>query len=78
MGLRGINNEMNTLNSKSLAGLDSGLDLNVSHNGGGQAALSSGANINVSVTINGNATENDVRNGVSLGISDALRARGQA
>jgi len=43
---------------------------------GGSSGMNSPNIFKVAITINGNADENNVRNGVRLGIGDAMRARG--
>jgi len=45
---------------------------------GGARGATAPSVFKVSVTINGNADETSVRNGVRLGIGDALKARGAA
>jgi phage-related minor tail protein len=77
MGVVGINDAMQDLSNQGLSDMDAGLGMTLGGDLDGGGGLTS-APINVSVTINGNATEADVRNGVSLGVTDALRKTGLA
>lgn len=78
-GLRGINDALDETSKRKVPGLQSAFDrigsVNFAAAGGQQGNITIP---HVSVTINGNANENDVRRGVHLGISDAMRAAGRA
>lgn len=79
MGLRGVNKQFDILAKKKGPdlGFDGGVDFSADGTGSNGAAKTIYLG-GVNVTIQGNATEEDVRKGVSLGIKDALRAGGAA
>lgn len=69
IGLEGINEELKTLTSSTLPALGGGFGVDLGVGG-------TDVNLDVSVVIQGNATKEDVADGVDLGISRALRASG--